>query len=87
MSIWFDDNRHYRLFILESQERGIIVWDKDTFKYGSQIIGISEDQVIKWLKDNKDIHALLKQQMSGNGKVEMDLVEQKESASKKTSKK
>tara|TARA_R100000231_G_scaffold126500_1_gene97084 strand:- start:2937 stop:3644 length:708 start_codon:yes stop_codon:yes gene_type:complete len=87
MSVWFDDNRHYRLFVIEAQERGIIVWDKDTFKYGSQIVGISEDQVIKWLKDNKDIHALLKQQMSSNGEVEMDLVEQKKSASKKTSKK
>ena len=88
MALWFDDDRHYRLFVMEAQENSIIKWEKDTFKYGSQVIGISEDQVIKWLKDNKDIYALLKSQMSGGGKVEMDLVEQKEEAvNKKTNKK
>jgi len=80
MALWFDDDRHYRLFVMEAQEGGVIKWEKDTFKYGSQVVGISEDQVIKWLKDNKDIYALLKSQMRGDGKVEMDLVEQKEEA-------
>jgi len=88
MSLWFDEDRHYRLFVMESQASGVIKWEKDVFKYGTQVIGVSEDQVIKWLKDNKDIYALLKSQMNGGGKVEMDLVEQKEEATtKKTSKK
>ena len=88
MALWFDDDRHYRLFVMEAQEGGIIKWEKDVFKYGTQVVGVSEDQVIKWLKDNKDIYALLKSQMRGDGKVEMDLVEQKEEATtKKTSKK
>ena len=88
MALWFDDDRHYRLFVMEAQEAGVIKWEKDVFKYGTQVVGVSEDQVIKWLKDNKDIFALLKSQMSGGGKVEMDLVEQKEEAvSKKTTKK
>ena len=83
MSMWFDEDKHYRVFLLEAQQAKIINWEKDTFKYGSQVVGISEDQVIKWLKDNKDIFALLKNQLNGNGKVEMDLVEQKEEAIKK----
>ena len=87
MSVWFDEDKHYRTFILEAQQSNVIVWDKDTFKYGSQVIGISEDQVIKWLKDNKDIFALLKNQLNGNGKVEMDLVEQKQEATTKKNKK
>ena len=83
MSMWFDEDKHYRVFLLEAQQAKIINWEKDTFKYGTQTIGISEDQVIKWLKDNKDIFALLKNQLnSGNG-VEMDLVEQKQEATKK----
>ena len=83
MALWFDDDRHYRLFVMEAQEGGIIKWEKDVFKYGTQVVGVSEDQVIKWLKDNKDIFALLKNQLRGGGKVEMDLVEQKEEAIKK----
>ena len=82
MRVWFDDDRHYRVFVLESQQAGVIKWEKDTFKYGTQTIGVSEDQVIQWFKDNKDIFALLKSQLNGNGKVEMDLVEQKEEAKK-----
>ena len=83
MTMWFDEDKHYRVFLLEAQQAKIIKWEKDVFKYGTQTIGISEDQCIKWLKDNKDIFALLKSQLSGNGKVEMDLVEQKEEAIKK----
>ena len=87
MSMWFDEDKHYRVFILEAQQAKIINWEKDVFKYGTQTIGISEDQCIKWLKDNKDIFALLKSQLnSGNG-VEMDLVEQKQAATSKKTKK
>ena len=52
----------------------------------TDVIGVSEDQVIKWLKDNKDIFALLKNQLRGGGKVEMDLVEQKQAATSKKTK-
>ena len=83
MSIWFDEDKHYRVFVLEAQQAGVIRWEKDVFKYGTQTVGISEDQVINWLKENKDIFALLKNQLNGNGDVEMDLVEQKEEATKK----
>lgn len=87
MQMWFDEDKHYRVFVLEAQEAGVIKWEKEVFKYGSQTIGISEDQVIKWFKDNKDIFALLKSQLNGNGEVEMDLVEQKQEATKKKVKK
>ena len=83
MQVWFDEDRHYRVFVLEAQQAGVIRWEKDVFKYGTQTVGISEDQVINWLKENKDIFALLKNQLNGNGNVEMDLVEQKEEATKK----
>ena len=86
MSVWFDEDKSYRTFVLAAQQKQIIVWEKDVFKYGSQVIGVSEDQVIKWLKDNKDIFALLKNQIEGNGEVEMDLVEQKEEVKKEETK-
>ena len=87
MQMWFDEDKHYRVFVLEAQQAKIINWEKDVFKYGTQTIGISEDQVIKWLKDNKDIFALLKNQLSSGNEVEMDLVEQKQEATKKKTKK
>ena len=87
MTMWFDEDKHYRVFLLEAQQANIIKWEKDVFKYGTQTVGVSEEQVIKWFKDNKDIFALLKSQLNGNGKVEMDLVEQKQEATKKKTKK
>ena len=86
MRMWFDEDKHYRVFVLEAQQAKIITWEKDVFKYGTQAIGVSEDQVIKWCKDNKDIFALLKNQLNGGGEVEMDLVEQKQEATKKNKK-
>ena len=86
MRMWFDEDKHYRVFVLEAQQAKIITWEKDVFKYGTQTIGVSEDQVIKWCKDNKDIFALLKNQLNGGGEVEMDLVEQKQEATKKNKK-
>ena len=86
MSLWFDEDRHFRLFVMEAQEAGVIKWEKDVFKYGTQVVGISEDQTIKWLKDNKDIFALLKSQLRGGQEVEMDLVEQKEEVKKEETK-
>ena len=72
----------YRMFVMEAQQANIIKWENEVFKYGTQSIGISEDQVIKWLKDNKDIFALLKNQLNKGEEVEMDLVEQKTKAVK-----
>ena len=80
MAVWFDEDKTYRSFVIKAQEAKIIKWENEVFKYGTQSVGISEEQVIQWLKDNKDIFALLKNQMNGNGNVEMDLVEQKKKA-------
>ena len=35
MSLWFDEDRRYRLFIMEAQETEAIKWEKDVFKYGN----------------------------------------------------
>ena len=36
------------------------------YKYGTATIGLTEDQAVLWVKDNADIHALLKNQLRGN---------------------
>ena len=36
------------------------------YKYGSETIGLTQDQAIVWLKDNADIYALLKNELRGN---------------------
>ena len=56
-------------FIETAIEAKKINFVNGTYKYNTETIGLTEDQVVLWLKDNKDIHALLRKEMSGNKKT------------------
>jgi len=64
-SIINDRDKDYRVFIETAIEEKKINFVNGTYKYNAETIGLTEDQVIVWLKDNKDIHALLRKEMSG----------------------
>tara|TARA_R100001463_G_scaffold69187_2_gene122650 strand:- start:140 stop:802 length:663 start_codon:yes stop_codon:yes gene_type:complete len=64
-----DRDKDYRVFIENAIEAKLINFVNGTYKYNTETIGLTEDQVVLWLKDNKDIHALLRKEMSGNKKV------------------
>ena len=68
-SIINDRDKDYRVFIEHAIDAKMINFVNGTYKYNTETIGLTEDQVVLWLKDNKDIHALLRKEMSGNKKV------------------
>jgi len=64
-----DRDKDYRVFIEHAIDAKKINFVNGTYKYNTETIGLTEDQVVLWLKDNKDIHALLRKEMSSNKKV------------------
>jgi len=63
-----DRDKDYRVFIESAIEEKILNFVNGTYKYNTETIGLTEDQVVLWLKDNKDIHALLKKELSSTKK-------------------
>ena len=63
-----DRDKGYRVFIENAIDEKIINFVNGTYKYNTETIGLTEDQVVLWLKDNKDVHALLKKELSSNKK-------------------
>tara|TARA_R110000796_G_scaffold53618_1_gene125792 strand:- start:5807 stop:6484 length:678 start_codon:yes stop_codon:yes gene_type:complete len=65
METHFDPEKDYRVFILDALKSKNLSYKNSTFMYGKQAIGTNEEQVIVWLKDNKDIFALIKHDLRG----------------------
>ena len=65
METHFDPEKDYRVFILDALKSKNLTYKNSTFMYGKQAIGTNEEQVIVWLKDNKDIFALIKHELRG----------------------
>lgn len=68
MEIHFDPEKDYRVFILDALKSKNLTYKNSTFMYAKQAIGTNEEQVIVWLKDNKDIFALIKHDLRGDTK-------------------
>ena len=69
MEIHFDPEKDYRVFIVDALKSKNLTYKNSTFMYGKQAIGTNEEQVIVWLKDNKDIFALIKHELRGEKPV------------------
>ena len=50
------------------------------YKYGTTTIGLTEESTVVWVKENADIHALLKNELRGPKKRTKQIVELKEQA-------
>tara|TARA_S200002703_G_scaffold133080_1_gene121117 strand:- start:64 stop:738 length:675 start_codon:yes stop_codon:yes gene_type:complete len=68
MGMYFDPEKDLRVFIIEAVRERKINYNNDTFYYGKEAIGTNEEQVLVWLKDNKDILAILKHEIRGEEK-------------------
>lgn len=66
MDAQFDPEKDLRVFIVEALREKKIGFKNNTFYYGREAIGTNEEQVLVWLKANKDIHAILKQEIRGD---------------------
>ena len=74
MEIHFDPEKDLRVFIVEAVRERKINYSNDTFYYGKEAIGTNEEQVLVWLKDNKDILAILKHEIRGEQTPKKKLV-------------
>ena len=66
MEIHFDPEKDYRVFIVDALKSKNLSYKNSTFMYGKQAIGTNEEQLIVWLKENKDIFALIKHELRGD---------------------
>jgi len=58
-----DADKEHRIFLKEAEQAGMIKYINDVYKYNKETIGISEEQAIVWLKENRDIYALMKKNL------------------------
>jgi hypothetical protein len=65
MATHFDPEKDLRVFIIEAVRERKLNYKNDTFYYGKEAVGTNEEQVLVWLKDNKDILAILKHEIRG----------------------
>ena len=63
-----DRDKDYRVFIENAIDCKMMIFTNGTYKYNKETIGINEDQVVVWLKENKDVHALMRKEMSSTKK-------------------
>ncbi len=66
METHFDPEKDLRVFIVEAVKERKIDYKNSTYFYGKEAIGTNEEQVLVWLKDNKDILAILKNEIRGD---------------------
>jgi|TARA_B100000767_G_scaffold201772_1_gene188673 hypothetical protein len=63
MATQFDPEKDLRVFIIDAIKLKKLNYKNNTFFYNKEAIGTNEEQVLVWLKDNKDILAILKHEI------------------------
>jgi len=66
METFFDPEKDLRVFIIEAIREKKLNYTNSTYYYRKEAIGTNEEQVLVWLKDNKDILAILKHELRGD---------------------
>lgn len=62
----FDPEKDLRVFIIQALKAKKLNLKNNTYFYGKEAIGTNEEQVLVWLKDHKDILAILKNEIRGD---------------------
>jgi hypothetical protein len=75
-----DADAPIKIFIRKCMGKDLFTKVNGVYKYGTTTIGLTEDQTVQWVKDNADIHALLKNELRGPKKRTKQTVELKEEA-------
>ena len=71
MELYSNPEKEDIVFIRKALDKKIITKQKGAYKHNRVVIGLTEDSVIVWLKENADIYALMKQELRGNVKVDV----------------
>ena len=69
-----------KIFIRKCLAKDLFTRVNGVYKYGTTTIGLTEESTVVWVKENADIHALLKNELRGPKKRTKQIVELKEQA-------
>lgn len=90
LEVFNNVDKDYYVFLKKASQKGLIAFVNGVWKYKANSIGLTDEQAIEWFKDNKDVYALMKQDMRGGKKLtatnEMVQVEIKPKSKKAVSK-
>ena len=63
LSLLNDMDKEHRVFLKKALDKHVLNKVNGVWKHGTLSIGLTDDQVIVWLKENADVYALLKHQL------------------------
>tara|TARA_Y100000310_G_C20620978_1_gene783263 strand:+ start:123 stop:860 length:738 start_codon:yes stop_codon:yes gene_type:complete len=72
LSLLNDIDREHRVFLKKALDKDVLNKVNGVWKHGTNNIGLTDDQVIIWLKDNADVYALLKHQLRTGKEVVLE---------------
>tara|TARA_R100000654_G_scaffold34542_1_gene59969 strand:+ start:121 stop:804 length:684 start_codon:yes stop_codon:yes gene_type:complete len=78
LEMYNNADKDYYVFLKKAEEKNLITYVNGVWKHGSNSIGLTDEAAIEWLKNNKDVYALMKSELRGNI-VETDAKEIEES--------
>ena len=55
------------MFLKKAEEKNLLIFVNGVWKYGANSIGLTDEAAIEWLKENKDVYALMRNELRGNG--------------------
>jgi hypothetical protein len=71
LDLYHHPEKDEMIFIKKAIDKGIITRNNGVYKHNRVTLGLTEEGVMTWLKENADVYALMKQELRGNVKVDV----------------
>jgi len=71
LDLYHHPEKDEMVFIRKAIDKKIIVRSNGVYKHNRVTLGLTEEAVMTWLKENADVYALMKQELRGNVKVDV----------------
>jgi hypothetical protein len=71
LDLYHHPEKDEMVFIKKALDKKIIVRSNGVYKHNRITLGLTEEAVMTWLKENADVYALMKQELRGNVKVDV----------------
>lgn len=84
VQMYNNKDKDFYVFLKKAEEKKLISYINGVWKYGSNSIGLTDEAAIEWLKNNKDVYALMKNELRGSSTNEMVDIAEKSKKSKVT---
>tara|TARA_A100000172_G_scaffold79582_1_gene66978 strand:- start:595 stop:1278 length:684 start_codon:yes stop_codon:yes gene_type:complete len=66
LEMYNNTDKDYYVFLKKAEEKKLIAYVNGVWKHGANSIGLTDEAAIEWLKNNKDVYALMKSELRGN---------------------